>query len=358
VKKLFHDVIVEDRKQLQHLNSKAEDLIAISDAAPAPQFPQTESKSGKSGSYLLHQDATRITALGNKFEKSQITNADRLELTIEPGKQMKVPAARPGGPASGRVVSGNGASGSASPQRTQTGFRNPVPVEASSGSGGGFFKAVISLALLVGAGYFGFDQLQNQGALFSREPAAEALQTEGRPAKIAKVPNARLKLRLFPDGNFSSIRALLNSTRIDLSQGSTPVMVGEPLELVVERPGFVTFRKEFMVKETDLNDAKEFGLDIKLEPMVYGTFTLSTVPELADVSIVNLDQGSSGNAQKTVVLKTPVYQEKLPVGHYKVMVRNDLLGVEKSFQIEIKEGDRVVKNGVTLEAARAPSSNR
>jgi hypothetical protein len=134
--------------------------------------------------------------------------------------------------------------------------------------------------------------------------------------------------------------------------------VDEPMELVIERQGFVTYRKEFTVKQGDLNSAREFVMDVKLDPMVYGTFTLSTQPEIADVSIVNLDQGTSGNFSKPLQLKTPVYQEKLAVGHYRVTVRNETLNVEKSFQIEIKEGDRMVKNGVALEPVRSPAGNR
>jgi len=134
--------------------------------------------------------------------------------------------------------------------------------------------------------------------------------------------------------------------------------VGDPLELVVDRPGFVTYRKEFTVKDTDLVDGKDFNLDVKLEPMVYGTLTLSTVPDLADVTIVSLDQGASGNLQKSVILKTPIYREKLPVGHYRVIIRNDLLNVEKTFQIEVKQGDVIVKNGIPLEAARNPAGKR
>jgi hypothetical protein len=144
----------------------------------------------------------------------------------------------------------------------------------------------------------------------------------------------------------------------DLSKGSAPVPVGDLIALVIERPGFISFRKEFTIKEGEIAGGKDYNLDVKLEPMVYGTFTLSTQPEVADVTIINLDQGTRGGAQKPVVLKTPIYQEKLPVGHYKVLVRNEILNVEKVFQIEIREGDRMVKNSVPLEPMRMPANRR
>ena len=126
------------------------------------------------------------------------------------------------------------------------------------------------------------------------------------PNSNSQAKSARMRIRFFPDGNLSKTRASLNSTRVDLTEGVVPVTLGEPLEIVVDRPGFVTFRKEFTVKETDLVDGKEYLLDVKLEPMVYGTITISTVPDLADVTIVSLDQGSSGNPPQEVLhTRTP-----------------------------------------------------
>jgi serine/threonine-protein kinase len=352
IKKLFHDLIVEDRKQLQQLNSKAEELIAL-----GVQPPPVEGEKPPSGAPPPPREATRVAALGNKFDKSQITGADKLELNISPEKRMKIPANRSGaGSGASRPSGGPAPISSPTAQRTNTGIRRPVHVEQSSSFLGSFFKSAIVLAVIGVAGFYGYENYFKPPGELVRDPAAATSSGSLSSSGSAKIAAAKVRIRLFPDGNLSTVRAVLNSSPVDLSQGTVPVGVGEPLELVVERPGFVTFRKEFTIKDSDLNEAKEYSLDVKLEPMVYGTFTLSTVPELADVTIVNLDQGSSGNTQKSVVLKTPVYQEKLPVGHYKVLIKNELLGVEKSFQIEIKEGDRVVKNGIALEAARAPSN--
>ena len=356
IKKLFHDLIVDDRKQLQQLNAKAEELIAL--GVPSPQI---ESEKPAQGSPPPPREATRVASLGNKFEKSQITGADKLELNISPEKRMKIPASRSGsGTTASRPSGASAPVTSPSSYRTNTGIRRQVQVDQGSSPMGSFFKVVIGLAVLAVAGYYGYETYFKSTGELVRDPATASapVSTGGalNSSGTQKNSNAKVRIKLFPDGNLSNVRAVLNSSPVDVSQGIVPVGVGEPLELVVERPGFVTFRKEFTIKESDLNESKEFSLDVKLEPMVYGTLTLSTVPELADVTIVNLDQGSSGNSQKSVVLKTPVYQEKLPVGHYKVLIKNELLGVEKSFQIEIKEGDRVVKNGVTLEASRSPSS--
>ncbi len=344
VKKLFHDLIVEDRKQLQQLNSRADELIALGVSAPvrgpeAPRAPQGEGA----------KEQTRVTNLGDKFEKSQITNADKVELAVQPERQMKVPAAR-----SQTGVHTPPAGMPSSAKRTNTAIRRPVPVEVPKESAGllGIFRLLGGVAMLAVAGYFAYQQI----GPVERQPASVSNELP----HVVKNPaqgqgGAHLKLRLFPDGDFSKTRVTVNAAPFDLNKGVNNVPLDDLLELVVDRPGFVTYRKEFTIKSSDIEGGKDFSLEVKLEPMIYGTFTLSTQPETADVTIINLDQGTSGNTQKPVTLKTPVYQEKLPVGHYKVVIKNEALNVEKVFQIEIKEGDRLVKNSIPLEPVRTPA---
>jgi hypothetical protein len=191
-----------------------------------------------------------------------------------------------------------------------------------------------------------------------RKPDSVPIEDQTPTVQNPFTSKANLRVKIFPDGDLSKTRISVNSAPFDPNKGFMKLNLDEPVELVIERPGFVTYRKEFTVKQADLSPTRDYIMDVKLDPMVYGTFTLSTQPEIADVSIVNLDQGTSGNSSKPLLLKTPVYQEKLPVGHYRVTVRNETLNVEKSFQIEIKEGDRLVKNGIALEPVRSPASNR
>jgi hypothetical protein len=354
VKKLFHDLIVEDRKQLQQLNSKSEELIALGSQVITKEHSSPSQTS-------IPRDATRVTNLGNKFEKSQITNAEKVELAIQPERQMKVPSSRGQGPgANARPGSGPATPPPVKKSHTQSQIRNPDPVRDSSGIFASILKLAIAGGVIAVAGiwfkgqFLEKDDSSGPSRSLANTPVAAVQPQNSNP----QTKNVRMKLRFFPDGNLSKTRATLNSAHIDVNEGHVFVGLGEPLEFVVDRPGFVTFRKEFTVKETDLVDGKDYVLDVKLEPMVYGTLTLSTVPDLADVTIVSLDQGSSGNSQKSVILKTPIYQEKLPVGNYRVIIRNDLLNVEKTFQIEVKQGDRIVKNGIPLEAARNPAGRR
>jgi serine/threonine protein kinase len=348
VKKLFHDLIVEDRKQLQQLNSRAEELIALGVPEPSDQA-QASAQSGASEGIKEH---TRVTYMGDRFDKSQITAADRLELAKTPQNQMKVPASKPA--AKEHTSSGRSANPS---RRTNTGIIRPAPASENEKSS---FLGVLKLTFILGgltvAGFVFYQHhLESQEAI----SIDRGLASQGAPPVTGGVVNhkqANLKLRLFPDGDFSKARVTVNAVPYDVLKGSGQVPVGELLELVVDLPGFMSFRKEFTIKEAELTNGKEYALDVKLEPTVYGTFTLSTQPEVSDVVIINLDQGSTGTSQKPVVLKTPIYQEKLPVGHYKVMVKNEILNVEKVFQIEVKEGDRIVKSGVPLEPIRVPAN--
>ena len=343
VKKLFHETIVEDRKQLQSLNGRAEELIALGNSIVSPIAPPIASV--HSHNPPDSKEHTRITNLGNKFDKSQITGADRVELAPQPRNQMKVPARSASLPQN-----------TASHLRAAMSISRPTPVDVDTSSGGGFLKFLFFLAILGGGGYYGYSRY-----LVPHSNVNETHSTESQSAPVSQASTgkiAQLKLRLFPDGDISHTRVTVNSAPYDLATGTGPVSVGDLVAIVVERPGFVTFHKEFTIKASELIDDRDYNLDVKLEPMVYGTFTLSTQPEVADVTIINLDQGSSGESERPVVLKTPIYQEKLPVGHYKVIVKNELLNVEKVFQIEIKEGDRMVKNSLPLEPSRIPATNR
>jgi hypothetical protein len=352
VKKLFHDLIVEDRKALQQLNARADELIALGTPSQ-PKSPATENKAdGTAPVKEPTKELTRVSNLGDKFDKSQITSADRVELAAQPQRQMRVPSTP--APATRGQTSTGIRSPAASGRVTSTGIRRPVPVETPQSSGGGFgvFKLLAGVAGLAIAGFFAFENFSP----VDRKP--DSVQAETPPVANPFTSRANLRVRIFPDGDYSKTRVMVNSAPFDMTKGMSKINLDEPMEVVVERPGFVTFRKEFTVKQGDLNGARDFVLDVKLDPMVYGTFTLSTQPEIADVSIVNLDQGASGNSSKPLILKSPIYQEKLAVGHYRVTIRNEALNVEKSFQIEIKEGDRLVKNGVALDPARMPASPR
>jgi serine/threonine protein kinase len=331
VKKMFHEVIVEDRKNLQTVNARADELIKLGKfkSLDDPTLSNLKNKSNES---------TRMTDfIGDRFNKAEITNAEKLEVAVQPPRQMKVAASKP-------VASHPG-------QNTRTSTRTiakPKPVELPRKSGSALGK-VIGVAGLGAVAYFGNQYYTNKISGEVQQLERKVAQTQGQnQISNPNQKSAQLKIRIFPDGDFARTRVLINSQPFDLEKGVSEVPVGEPLSLVVERQGFVTYRKEFTLQEGELNSQRESSLDVKLEPMVYGLFSLSTRPSMADVTIINLDRASSDHS-KPMIFKTPISQEKLQAGNYRLIIQNELLGVEKTLNVTIRNGKEVVMTDVQLE---------
>jgi len=338
VKRLFQELIVEDRKQLQQLNTRAEELIALGTSTK-----EEITVAGQSGQ---PKEATRVTQfLGDKFEKSQLTSADRLEVAGQPRRQMKVPSGRPNQPGA-QPYAPAASAGRPVRQHSQVSISMPTPVEVGESGGGifGFLKAVVTLAGLGAAGFFGYQHFMVNAPKPEDRTLASQQEVKPLPSNAHMVT---MRIRLFPDGDLSKTRATVNSQPVDLLRGTIAVPVDELLDVSVSRDGFESYRKEFTIKEDDVS-GQEYDLDVKLVPMVYGRLSLSTSPAVATVTIVNLDQGVKNTTRNISTLQTPITQEKLPAGHYRVEIRNSL-GQEKTLQIEIKEGQDVVLPDVQLE---------
>ena len=341
IKKLFHDVIVEDRKNLLAVNARAEELIALGPKANDQEKTLTNAGGSIAPAPATSKENTRMTQfVGDRFNKAELTNADKLEMSAAPQPQ-KHSQAQPQRQMKVATPTQNTRSG------VTRSFTVPKPVEQPKESGlGGMLKLVVGAAGVGAAAFFGYQHFQKQ----TEAPTQAAAQVT-QPTTINNTKTAQLKLHVFPDGDFASTKVTLNSQQFSLEAGSADVPVGEPLSLVVERPGFVTFRKEFTLQEAELNGSKESALDVKLEPMNYGILSISSHPSVADVTIVNIGR-QPAETSKPIIFKTPINQEKLQAGNYRVTVKNELLGVEKVITVEIKEGKETVLTDVQLETKR------
>jgi serine/threonine protein kinase len=337
VKKQFQDQIVEDRKLLKQLNGKAEELIALGVKPP-------DAPSGPTPAQPAPRDQTRVTSFSSKFDKEQIKEADQIAVVSPPGRQMKVPAGRTGGTSAPKQVPGSPARG------TRSGVIQPGPVEdpGAPEAGSPFLKVALFLIACAGGGYWYLNSEWNES---SRKPAASVppQTASATPAPSTGTKGGKIHFLVFPDGGQKKARVSLNSVDLSPANRSAEFAVGEPLDVSVEHPDFMSFHKEFVVQSSDLQPNGDYVMEIHLEPKVYGIFSLSTIPELAEVEFVNLDQGQGGGGEKTVKFTTPIYEQKLPVGNYRVIIRNKMLNVGKVLQIEVKESGQVVKNGVALE---------
>jgi hypothetical protein len=281
---------------------------------------------------LAGNEHTRIAQgfIGDKFDQAQLKASDRVEMNQGPRNQMKVAARSPLVPVK------------TSPKVATL---KPLPKEYESypSESGGLMKTVVGLGIALGAIYFGYQQYSNRA---SRDLASPA---EVRPLP-AGARMAKLQIRIFPDGDLGRTRTTVNSQEVKFPAGVIDVPVGEPLEIVVDRTGYETYREQFVVGDGDLQGSQELIKQIKLEAMSYGLLSLSTQPAIAQVSIMRIDGRSPAGQKTTYKAVTPIELEKLPAGIYQITVRNDILNAQKTIQVEIKEGDRKVISNLPLDS--------
>jgi serine/threonine-protein kinase len=344
IKKMFHEAIVEDRKNLQAVNARAEELISLGVVSNSREKTSSEIKSQKpQGGSGEHTRMTQF--LGDKFNKAEITNAEKVEVAGNPQRQMKVSASGSSSTASRSASTGTKASIQSSKPGTRS-FTRPIPVEIQSKSGmPGSVKLLAGVAGVGALFYFGLIPMPGEKAVKTQTPPVEVSQTQAAPSNVKM---GKLKLSVLPDGDVAKTTVTMNSQNFSLEKGYIDVPIGEPLVVAVERPGYVMFRKEFTLQDADMGATGESKMDVKLEPMAYGVLSISTRPSVADVTIVNIDRQPAENV-KPIAFKTPVNQEKLQAGNYRVTIKNDLLGVEKVMNVVIKEGKEEVLTDVKLE---------
>ncbi len=150
-----------------------------------------------------------------------------------------------------------------------------------------------------------------------------------------------LKLNLIPGGGSPTIT--VSGRSMSASNPSLQVPLDSPLELSIERVGFRPFKREFVLESRQVNGLKEWLMDVQMEPISFGFLSIHTTPS-SDASIP-LESGSPWKR------KTPIENEKLPVGKYTIRLNNDVLGMEKIVDVTIEEG-KVVNIDEKLEIVK------
>ncbi len=140
-----------------------------------------------------------------------------------------------------------------------------------------------------------------------------------------------LRLNILPSGGLPIIS--LNGGSINIKNPVANAPLDAPLELSIDRNGFKSFKREFVLESRQMSGLKEWLMDITLEPIHFGFITIRTTPS-ADVTIL-----FDGNPWKK---KTPIENEKFPVGEYKMHLSNEVLGMEKTLSILVQEGRSVI----------------
>ncbi|MBI4924524.1 MAG: PEGA domain-containing protein [Bdellovibrio sp.] len=127
-------------------------------------------------------------------------------------------------------------------------------------------------------------------------------------------------------------KVFFNGKLVDPHQyQSVPLPLNAPHELIVELPGFKKYVKEFTVTSAEVASKKAYSIEIQAEPEIYGRLTLKTTPT-SDVIYINGEEWGK---------RTPVQEEKLPLGTYMIRAVNEILQMEKTFSVTILENKSV-----------------
>ncbi len=385
-KDLFKNEIVEDRKRIQKLNEKAEQLIGtdIPDAPTAePTASGSMSRAEKDTTTIVEQRATP-PAPSRPLELSAGKQLGKVEIEHRPPPRSTATRAQAGGGA-----------------RSTSGTRNSAPTRKGDKSGGTGRAVLLGVTALAAVTFFGpefgieipyvtpyVNQLMNggearlmlageaknvtvmlNGQIVAKElpstlrgiPVGTPLQLmvstanggvftkelklkkgEQRTLEVTfpseKAPEAApavdskkvlVKFNISPAG---AATVSLNGIPVDPTSLAADVRLDAPMELVVERPGYRTVRREFVLDSKQLNGLKEWAMDVQMEPTRFGYVTIRTTPS-ANATIV-IDG-------KPWVRPTPIENEKLPPGTYTVRLVNEVLGMEKTITVNVQEGRAV-----------------
>jgi hypothetical protein len=341
-KDMFKNEIVEDRKKLKRLNDKAEQLLTTEAVDSVCSSPGMKVFSSAEDSTMvvetqekeqIRMKPTRQSEGVSKANSNKIKAANKIEL--EDSNPSSVGAVLP--KATGPVYASSAPTNSKLAPR-----QRPSSIGRPKQSGGGFFRAVLFVAVGISALVFFGPELGLNLDFGLKLPKLDFLAAGkspvAEPTRAVRVEQdagvsekgVLLKLNIIPGGNNMSVA--VNGRSLDPKNSSLRVPLDTLMELSVERVGFKGIRREFTLGAEQVGNSKEWTMDIALEPLQFGYVTLRSTPS-AEATIVF--EGYPW------VRKIPIENEKFAVGTYQVKLRNELLGMEKDISF-------VVQNGKTL----------
>jgi serine/threonine protein kinase len=355
-KELFQREIVEDRKKIQRLNDRVEQLLQ--NEIPEIGSANTDGSSGKREETTTF--VARPTGLPQKPLELKVDEDARRQapLTMErPALRPTPPRQAPGNatrlsiPAPGSPVSaGGGAYHKTNTSLGRTGGYYPP----NTSSGFGFGKIAALGFLVLGSAFvapkMGWFEVPVVSAMLgshiqTRGPASTEIPNEDQgtkqspvepPPETASAP-AKLRLNIYPVGPGTKIS--VNGHTVDPNSPMIEVRTESPLELAVARPGFTTFRSEFKIDSRSLGANGEYLKEISLEPdrepagVIVGDnkgfLTVRSTPG-ADVKI--FVDGKYWNRKYAPFEMMPV-----PLGKIELQLYNSTLDLEDRIMLEVEK---------------------
>jgi serine/threonine protein kinase len=355
-KELFQREIVEDRKKIQRLNERVEQLLQN-------EIPEISSDSGDAGGGRREETTTfvaRPTGLPKAPVELKVDDdaKNHAPLTMErpsrptPPRPASTSATRVATPAPGSTLSQGG--------KTNTSLGRTggyYPPDQSSGFG---FKGIAAgLALIVlgawGAPKMGwFEVPVLSGVLGSHIPKREIASVErpvedpqtkpslADPAAPKSAP-AKLRLNIFPEGADTKIS--VNGRWVDPAKPYVEVQTDAPLELLVQRSGFESFRSEFKIDSRSLAASGEYLKEISLEPE-RGREPSMTIPQGETPGYLTVRSTPGADTKIFVNGKywgrkyAPFEMLAVPIGKIDLQLYNSTLDLEDKIQVEVDRNNR------------------
>lgn len=376
-KEIFNKEIVEDRKKIQRLNDRVEQLllneVPVVNITPDPAGLESPEDT------TTHVAAVKPSVPGPAakpvefhLEKDVVAQ----KFTVEPAPptpQRPRPASlntgvSPVGKTSGGTRYTQSSYQTRSTQHTPTSTSRPVRDVDSSVN---WFGWAAMLAAVIGASYVGPKMgyevpvlSKLLGAVKPTKPTSTDtsvqtppdLNTAQNPVGNTSTSTAKLRLNVFPSGTDGTIS--INGKTVDPANPVVEVPADSLLELAIARPGFEEFRSEFTI---DSRVAMEDGEYVK-------EVTLSPDRSRAPAQVIEGDNFgyvtvlSTPTAEVTIFVNgkmwerklTPVERLQLPAGKVELKFYNATLDLEDKTEFSLGKGQsrRVTSNLKPVSSAK------
>lgn len=381
-KDLFKNEIVESRKKIQKLSEKVEQLLAqsVKEVANQSGAPSSFQRSG--------EDSTMVSSIKKRveFEAPEVKVPTNIEIDAAPlgrsappklksasgqtthtspalaafppgmGGQSSVPPLSPtltletSGVSLERGRSGRENSQSRRYDRTRTLDR--VARTGASGSGfGSFLKFALAGAIAgmivlpkLGIEFTGSQWIKQYVWRESMKSDADTSSHTSRTIASLCDPKANncVSLRFKFDSQSQGAEVFIQQQKVD---PSVPIMVpvNTSLEISATKKNARSFSRNVFIDAEKLAGKQEWVEEIALEVIKYGKLTIHTRPSaIAEATIDG----------KKWVRQTPFENEDLPIGVYTIRIANDVLNLEKTVTVQVKEDRPTSLLEVKLEPRR------
>ncbi len=365
VKELFKDDIVEDRKHIQRLNEKVEQLLFSDTLIASPNPDPTIATEESTQHTATLSDRPKSSSANSVYEASQPDEKVDLEFggaVVNASAQQRAQVnafgnAKPGSAAVKPAMQVSSATLRQATKSVEIERSKSMAFKAPAPSGGGWMRLVPLIAAGLGVVLFGPQFLpepiaskiraltgqdsQRHVETASTETGADRSISSVSPSDKAEKKGDRvtLKINVLPSPAGATIT--LNGKPIGADRPMAEVPTDEPLALSVQKPGYGSFNREFVIESRLLAGAKEYSMDVELYATKVGLLTIISTPSAEATTVID---------GKTWTRQTPIEREQLPVGTYSIKLSNKNLGLEKTIVVEIEDAKIAAFTDVHLES--------